>query len=358
MPDMTDTNTITRRENARETTGRFGEQEHTGPEVALALDSVSFDDLDARQADVERASADRARWAKLLRNTEQAANGYAARRGQWNDRDDIIGDTIVDIIGQQKRGTNNLSDDAFVQHATRSVSQRYLDPNVHHTALTARKKYVAWVDEFMQDNGRMPTDAESKAKADEIRLSAEPGRRPSEGFERKMLFKELDAPVGTDGATTHGDLLAARDDASTYALDTSEAAKTLDSLEAENSLSKADVRKNIWNIIAEDAPKVAALSLADDRGHRAAVTDFGGPAAVARAWQNGDTAEDHPANDGLFAPFGELDEHGKEQVTGILVRNSDHAERVWDAAMTAAVDVQKLRALKRREARQAAHQAA
>lgn len=352
MPDMTDTNTI-RRENAREITGRFGEQEHTGPEVTLALDTDPFDSLQAREDASAAAATDRARWAKLLRDSERAANGYAARRGQWQDRDDIVGDTLLDIIGQQKRGTNNLSDEAFVQHATRAVSQRYLDPHVHHTALTARKKYVDWVDQFMQDHGRMPSEAETKAKADEIRLAAEPGRRPAEGFERKTVFKELDAPVGEDGMTTRGDLLAARDTASAFATDESEAANVYESIEKGGSYSKADARKNIWNILAADAPHVAVKTLSDDRAHRAAVSEYGGPAAVARAWQNGDTAEDDPVNAALFAPFGDLDEHSKGQVTDVLLRNSEHADRIWDSAMTAAVDVDKLRAVKRREARRA-----
>lgn len=357
MLDMTQISTIAadRREAARESTGKFGEQVHSTPEVALAtVESIELD-LARREA----AREEREAFAKVLDGVERAANMYATRRGQWNDRDDIVGDTIVDIIGQQKRGTTHITDEAFQQYSTRAVSSRYVDPNVHHTALKARRYFNEKTEEFLQEHGRSMTKAERTELADSIRLSFPAGRRPAIGYETKATVASLDMQIGEDGSTTLGDLIVAEEGGSGYATATTKAAAANDALEDENSSYKAaDARKNIWNLLAEDGPKVAVKSIEDDRAHRALVEQFGGAAAVARAWQEGDTAEDDPVNAALFAPFGALGDKDQERVTDVLVRNSAFAEKIWDSAMTAALDVQKLRTIKRREAREAARQAA
>jgi hypothetical protein len=350
MAGMTDISTIAlaRREDARQTTGRFGEQEHTGPEVELALDD---DDL----APKSEVAAERELWAGILDDVQRAASMYASRRGQWNDRDDIIGDTIVDILGQQKRGTTHINDDAFKQNAVRAVSSRYIDPNAHHTTLKGRRMFNAALDNRMQDLGRDLTTKERSELADEIRLSFPAGRRPSIGFEQKNTAVSLDLQVGEDGSTTLGDLIAAEDRASGYSIDESKAAMAHEAYEKEGgSFKVADARKNIWNLLAENGPQVAVKTIHDDRAHRTAVADFGGAAAAARAWQQGETSEDDPVNVALFAPFGNLSEKQQEEVTDILLRNPGFAEKVWDSAMTAALDATKLRSIKRRENRLAA----
>lgn len=357
MLDMTQISTIAadRREAAREATGQFGEQVHSTPEIALATIESIESDLARREA----ARAERQMFAEVLDGVERAANMYAARRGQWNDRDDIVGDTIVDIIGQQKRGTTHINDEAFKQYSTRAVSSRYMDPNVHHTALKARRIFNEKTEEFLQEHGRNMTRTERTELADSIRLSFPAGRRPTPGFETKEIAISLDMQLGEDGSTTLGDLIAAEEGGSDYATATTKAAAANDALEDENSSFKAaDARKNIWNLLAEEGPKVAVKSLEDDRAHRALVEQFGGAAAVARAWQEGETAEDDPVNDALFAPFGSLNEKQREQVTDVLTRNAAFAEKIWESAMTAALDVQKLRTIKRREARAAARAAA
>lgn len=340
-----------RREDARRHNGEFGEHDHTAPEATLAT-------IDADMQRRAAAAAERQMFREVLDGVEQAANMYAARRGQWNDRDDIVGDTIVDIIGQQRRGTTHINDGAFKQYTTRAVSSRYVDPGVHHTDLKGRRIFNEQRDAFMQEHGRDLTGQERTELADAIRLSFPAGRRPSVGFEQKRVSVSLDLPVSEDSATTLGDRLAADERGSDYATSTSQAAVANDSLEQGGSFKPADARKNIWNILAEDAPKVAVLTIHDDREHRDLVAGFGGAAAVARAWQEGETAEDDAVNTALFAPFGSLDEKQREQVTAVLLRNPAYADQVWDSAMSAALDVQKLRAIKRRESRAAARQSA
>ena len=359
MLGMTQISTIAadRREAARENTGQFGEQNHSNPEINLLTVEELNQRADLHELGMDRtatSAAERAYYADLLEGVEQAANMYAARRGQWNDRDDIVGDTILDILGQQKRGTAHINDAAFKQYSTRAVSSRYMDPEVHHRTLKARGMFKAKTEEFMQENGRVMTRKERQELADSIRMSFPAGQRPVPGFETKTYTTSLDLQVGEDGNTTLGDLIAAEETGSGYATATSAAAAANDALEDEKSSYKAaDARKNIWNLLAEEGPHVAVKSLDDDRELRSRVGAFGGPAAAALAWQQGETAEDDPVNDALFAPFGQLNEKQREQVTDVLVRNSAFAEKIWDSAMTAALDVQKLRTIKRREARAA-----
>ena len=349
-----------RREAARETTGQFGEQTHSAPEATLAL---SIDDIDAANARRDADRIARAESAKMVADVEFAASFYASRRGQWNDRDDIIGDTIVDVVGQQKRGAGHVTKEAFLQAATRAVSSRYVDKGVHHTTLKARGIFHEETELFLQENGRDMTAVERRELADSIRLSFPAGQRPSPGFETKDVAASLDMEVGEDGSTTLGDLIAAEESGSGYATAMTRAAAANDALEDENSSFKAaDARKCIWNLlVAQDGPNVAIKSISDDREHRALVEKFGGPAAVAQAWQQGETAEDDPVNDALFAPFGKasrLTDKDREQITDVLLRNPAYAEKVWDSAMSAALDVQKLRTIKRREARAAVRKAA
>ena len=344
------TTAVARRESARHATGQFGEQEHSAPEAVLATVESIEADLARREAE----AAERQMFTEVLTSVEDAASMYAARRGQWNDRDDIVGDTILDIIGQQKRGTKHINDAAFKQYSTRAVSSRYVDPNAHHTTLKGRRIFNEKAEQLMQELGRHLTPRERAELADRVRLSFPAGNRPIAGFEQKNVAISLDMTVGEDGGTTLGDLIAAEETGSGYATATSKAAAANDALEEGGSYKAADARKNIWNILADGGPQVAVKTISDDREHRALVEKFGGAAAVARAWQEGETAEDDAVNVALFAPFGNLDERAKDQVTGILLRNTGYADKVWDSAMSAALDVQQLRAIKRRESRKAA----
>lgn len=347
---------VDRREEARQPSGLFGHQTHTAPEATL----LTVEDIDAANDRREAERAERQMFAEVLEGVERAADMYASRRGQMNDRNDIVGDTILDIVGQQKRGTTHINDEAFKQYSTRAVSSRYVDPNAHHTTLKARRFFNAESEKFMQEHGREMTTREREELADSIRLAAPPKHRPAIGFEKKQIAISLDLEVGEDGSTTIGDLLPSRGQDSDNATSTSMAAEVNDALEDESSSYKAaDARKNIWNILVQDdGPNVAVKSLKDDRAHRSLVAAAGGAAAVALAWQEGETAEDDPVNDALFAPFGSLSEKEREQVTQVLLRNPAYAEKVWDSAMAAALDVQALRTIKRKEARQAAKAAA
>ena len=334
--------TAARREAARERTGQFGEHVHSAPEVALAL---SVDDIDQ--------ASERGESAELFALARRAGGSAAWWEGPYRNRDDIIGDTIVEILHRRSRGAAHVEKQAS-QIAT-SAAKRLMNAGEHHTSVKGRRLFHEWTEAFIHENGRMPSVQERRAQADRIRLAEPAGQRPTPGFEERRVVDSLD-----DGEDYDGFELAV-ERGSDYATDTSRAAAANDMLEDEDSSFKAaDARKCIWNLLAEDAPQVAVKTIDDDRAHRAAIDAVGGPIAAARAWASGEAAEDDPASVALFAPFGrasKLTEKQREQITDVLLRNPAYAMKVWDSAMSAALDVQRLRTIKRRESRQAAAQA-
>ncbi|SDH34255.1 hypothetical protein [Microbacterium sp. 77mftsu3.1] len=342
------TATDVRREAARKKdTGRFGDHARTAPEVALGST-----DFDAEQARREEAAGNRRREAQFLRAAELAADSFESRNGLSGVRDDIVGDAVVSILDQQARDKRISLDTALAYMKVSQVASQRVGGEGHHTDRAARKKIDAWYDVFLQTEHRDPTQREITEAADRIRLAQPAGQRPTIGYENPVETISLD-----DEQHEHirGSLVADPD--SGFSADRSKAAAAVDALEEGGTFKAADARKNLWNILASDqAPSVAVASLDDDRTHRAHVKQYGGAAASARAWQLGETSENDPVNEALFAPFGALREKEREQVTALLLRNPDYADRIWDSAMTAAVDVAKLRAKKRREARATASQ--
>lgn len=355
--DMTQQSvTAARREAARQRTGQFGEQQHSAPEVALALDSFTFDDLDAAEERRAEAARERAATKAWLDTVKKSASFHAYHRGLGGDRKDIEGDTIVDIL-EQRSPMNS----AYVSKVVKNKTAQYVNPGEHHTSITARRSLHVWTEAFLQENGRWPSPAERAAKAREIRFAMPAGNRASEGFEDRRVVLSLEGLTeGFAGEEESIETLISVVEQSDYAIDTSSAARANDALEDDgSSFRAADARKNIWNLLAGDAaPRIAVKTIGDDRAHRAAIDSIGGPTAAARAWAAGDTSEDDPATSALFAPFGShLTEKDRESVVNVLTRNAEYADKIWDSAMTAALDVQRLRSIKRRESRNAATQA-
>lgn len=348
---MTQIAVAARREAARERTGQFGEQVHSAPEATL----FTVDEIDVAAERRAAAAKDRRFDEKWLKSVKAAAGWQSLRKGQYHNREEIMGDTVVQILDQTARGTGSR-DEALAMYVSRSVATVYATPGEHHTSRKARYDLNDWADRFAQEHGRWPTQAERASKADEIRLSRTAGQRPSVGFEDPVSITSMDDSSNED-VQSYSLSLTPREQ-SGYATDTSRAAAAYDALEDDNSSFKpADARKCVWNLLSENGPQVAVKTIYDDRAHRAAVDAAGGPLAVARTWASGEAAEDDPAIVALFAPFGtRLTEKDREAAVDVLTRNAGYADKVWDSAMTAALDVQALRTIKRREARHAAAQ--
>lgn len=345
-------NTAARREVARHrSTGRFGEQEHSAPELTLGADAEDFDAARARR---EREAYERDDARELLVQISRTAKRFCGRWGKHSDHGDIVGDSLIQVYTTKaNKGMPHMLGGIGI-HIANQVAKGYFEPGLHHTDYAGRKKLKAWTDEFIQEHGRFPTSLEITDQAETIRMSFPAGRRPSIGFEHRTQVESIDEHLDDDGDID--DFEPVTPHRSGFSTDTSAAAAAYDAVE-ESSLKPADARKNIWNLLAADGPKVAVKTLDDDRAHRAAIDTSGGITDVARAWESGDLADDDPASVALFAPFdggaGTLSQAERGKITSTLLSHTGYADKIWDSAMTAAVDIHRLRALKRRESRQA-----
>lgn len=333
--------------------GQFGAQHHSAPEAGLA--TLDPDTIDARIARSEEMQKERDDARTIIRSITEAANVYTNRGGLSHERDDIIGTTIVDVIGQQSRGTSHVTDRPFLWFATRAVTSRMHDGGVHHTTLKGRSDLADAITLSQEQLGRTLTQREIEELAEDVRVSYPVGRRPAKGYHRKDVIFSLDYASAPDGVSPLADVIPDEKFTSDYATSTAKAVEAVEALNDEtSSYSKADARKNAWNLVADktDAPMVAVCSVKDDRQFRALIDEYGGPAEAARQWRSGDAGED--VEEALFAPFGDLDSKQMEKVSDMLVRYSQHADDLWSGAMKAAVDVTALRKTKREEARAAA----
>lgn len=314
--------------------GQFAEKQHSAPEAGLQA---------AQDADVARA----------LELIERSAAKFARRYNYSSEtRQDIVQDTVYDLLNQQKLyGLDEAHQAKLVNVAVRAVAQRYINPNVRHEDLTALNLLKQMVHSREQETGVKMTSAKIRALADEIRLGFPPGRRPGEMFWLENREFSLSMPVG-EGGTVYGDLLPASDVESPFAEDSSALADTVDALSirprdslldrdgnAVERVTPSQVRAEAWNHLSEvtgaptvsrgQIPRVRAASLRAEAAAR-----VGGISGLARAWQNGDTS---PADDAvLFAPFGDLSMKQREAVTDALLRKSEYADDLWDSAVTIA----------------------
>jgi hypothetical protein len=97
-------------------------------------------------------------------------------------------------------------------------------------------------------------------------------------------------------------------------------------------------RRQVWDAMAErfGGPMVQPAAF-DDRhaaAHRKVISAAGGAEAVGRRWMAGTcTAEEAAA---LFAPFGVVDEDGRDRAVGVMLAVPAHADDLWDSAVGAA----------------------
>lgn len=299
--------------------GGFSDKENSAPEGSLAVNT----DVDVRSA---------------LAQIKMHARKYA-RRYRFSDstREEIVQDTVLDLLAQQKRrGTASIDQPALLNAATRAVASRYIDPDAHHNDLTARRLLAKTVELEEAALGRPVTSKELAALADDVRLHAfNPGRRPHEDYYLGKPVYSLDFQVSETSGTTTGDLLVHEEPERPFSIDGSSLADTVDALES-REVSALSVKRNAWNHIAglSKAPHThdGALNKADARSATAfAQAHGGGVAQLARDWQAGDTTE---AQDrALFAAWGDPSMREREHIATALLRKPEYADELWASAV-------------------------
>lgn len=338
-----------RQQEARHDNGRFGEQTHSAPDMELALlDDAAITERIARSEDAQKMRDD----ARKIINTVRTASAHYTTQGLAHERDDIIGETIVDVVGQQSRGTEHVTDQAFLWWATRAVTSRHHDGGVHHTTLKGRAELNRAIQVVEEDLGRQLTQRERNELAEEVRLSYPAGRRPAVGYQNQQKQFSLDYTYGPDGEMPLSEVIADERKPADYTTSMSAAGQAIDDLEnEESSYSRADARKSAWNLIAAktEAPKVAVNSVKDDRAFRKVVDELGGPVETARQWREGEA--DDTVEAALFAPFGDLTSKEMDKVSEVLITYPDFGSKLWDGAMKSATDFAARRHIMRAETR-------
>lgn len=300
----------------RDRVGKWTEKEHTQPEAGLGEPT--------REQEKERYD-----------NVSRFARHYASRFSMDDaTREDIVQTTILDVLGQQRRGTPHTFNPAFLNRATRAVAQRYLDPDVHHTTLTGRRELKAAEDIEQEVLGRSLLPGERDRLADQVRMSFPAGRRPKPGFHIRDTAISLDTPLTSDGSWTLGDTVAAEDN--TYGGAPNAAAATLDALEG-GDISVDDARAAAWTLLAgADAPPTRAGVIRDPAEHLGRVKELGGALAAAEAWQSGNLSPRDTAT--LFWAFDVRTDDDRRAVVEVLARHRNYADDLYASALQSATD--------------------
>ncbi len=297
--------------------GAFTDKTHTAPETTLDQD-----------AEIREA----------LTKIEKHARKYAARyRFDDSTREDIVQDTILDLLAQQKRhGTAKITQPALLNAATRAVASRYIDPEAHHIDLTARvllNETVALEEEAL---GRPVTSRERITLADDLRMKVfNPSHRPHADFHETRRVISLDKIVTGGVDTTLGDLIAIEEVDRPYATDTTDLADYVDGLDLHDSRAMTAAKRDVWNRLA--APNGIPTVTPGTLTRKAAATARGiirnypgGIPQLCRDWETGDSADTD--NTALFAPFGDIGNTERARIVTHLLQQPAYAEDLWTSA--------------------------
>jgi hypothetical protein len=260
----------------------------------------------------------------------QKSGSYFARR-YGVDGDEITQDTIIAYLDtSRRRGEDSpiANVNGYVHSTARSIANAAM-------AGTGRSEVRAAMTEFReltaaqsQQLGRLLTTAESDALANDIRNRQKLRRRAPEGFQRPVHFVDIDNHPEAQSVVAQS-----AESAEFQAGSISEMAERLC-----DSGKKKEARRIAWDALAEisDVPMVTPGSLTELESAKARrlVTEASGAGAAAQEWNQGLS---HPSTrDALFAPFGDLDDNGRDAVAHMLTQHRHFADSLWDAAVTAA----------------------
>lgn len=387
------------RENARDTDGRFGEQDHAradgvdlwaddafdwmagGPdEEALENAEARLEraepeiDEQARRAEEEAARRKAERLAsvgtreqlrrleqddrsaqKFLRNAELAAYGRASMGDlAVTDDDDLAQEAMLDTLRAQK----DASDARDLATVPRSYMRRIVNARAMRTFTSVSSRDIRGNAELSRrqkaleaELGRGLGDRERDRLAEQVRMSFPPKERPSEGFHISRVAGRLDAPVGgDDDSASKAAMLAAPDD--TYAA--VDADPEQDRMEALlERLRQVRAKRNHLRTVDYPWQIGAATASARDQWRhpipQPVVRSVGRSAAAAtttRISARGGAAEcakawldgDETVGPDLFRPFGDLDRDGQDAVADFLLEQRDeHGDAHANAAFASAL---------------------
>lgn len=264
----------------------------------------------------------------------------SARRESWRfslDADEVAGDALAKIYAARGKLPTIRNPDAYISKVVHNAALTTLATRRAGAALSgqetkAYREYWLTCSQMEQRMSRHLTTYEEDAVANKLREQY--NRRIGKNFHRR-LAPVLGVPVkeSADNYMYH----ERRTFAPGSLADRVERIADND-VRQHNIAAQLEARALVWDALAEGyaAPPVARASLAHQvvTDLRKQVSQAGGAMQVADGYAAG-VVDDETAC-ALFAPFGEIDEEGRQGVVDMLRRYHDYADELWDAAAAAA----------------------
>lgn len=262
------------------------------------------------------------------------AGQYSRGRGLHAplDLDDVAQEAVVSVAVSIRNGrvpafTNGLLVTA-VRHAI--AKEHGVRAGYRQEDYRALRKLERAEDDFIQEQGRMPSARERAAMAVSIRDQWEDKRhRPTPDFDRGLpVMESIDA--GGPAAEEAGRIPDEQIDAPDHGV----MGHYLSALE-QNRVSKAEVKAHAWDALAEQigVPGVVPVGPSRIRSSNTAVLAEGGPARVAERLLDG---EDTPGTRGMLALFGNVDTATRFEIAKFFTDRASSAHRYWELARAGA----------------------
>ena len=269
---------------------------------------------------------------------------YAHRYGV--EEAEVIGATALAFYEQRARraaaGKVPIKEGAYLNTLARNIALQAIGADRSYVR-QAFRSYQQRCAESVQELGRELSQHEEDDIAAAIIAAQEPRRRAPADFHRRTRTVSLDTP-NTSRPSQHGptiaeslfgsDELAERtDEPERHLGELGERAAQL--VEMGN---RAAAKRFAWDALAElsGAPRVQPSAVTERHAARArqVINEAGGALAVARSYDRG--LAEPPATTALFAPFGAIDDDGRDAVVATIRARPHLANELWDLALRSA----------------------
>lgn len=344
------------RESARATDGKFGFQQHEEPALCLTPEQLRegvdltgltaaeklkvFTQNDDLRGYFEFLNRSAGNWAYRLRLRERSISVT---------EEDMAQEGVLEVLEKLEKvnNTNEIQDihgltSRMIQHKTiRNTSENY-----NQYDRQARIILENQMNDFRNLHGRGMSQREYNEAVHRIREDwPDQKHRPSKNWatpdfgSHDLNIVRLDSPAGDEDSSPKHEHVTALSMGATQ--DTKAVTDALTFWDEGGNGNKAKARRLMWNMTAElseneaSIPKVqeGCISKRQADANRLAInTHEGGVNAAINDWEQ---AEDNPAVDALFAPFGDLDMAQQQAViTHLKSRgNDDQPEILWRSAI-------------------------
>lgn len=254
--------------------------------------------------------------AEVFTTARRQISNYASKWGlSGSDRDEALGDLLLDLAAKQHNG--KAISGALINVSARAVASRYVNgPHIRHEDAKAMTMLKTDTDAFRELYGRAPSAHEVDGMAAHIRENwHDRNHRPSDRFHRRIedtRAVSLDRSVFDDGSATLGDTLEDNAPEPLQQVDFDQVTPV--------QLDQAFTRARI--------PATAELLPESAQRLRAQVAE---PARELARFRTGDIYDPR-----VFGPWGNPDAAERTKIADRIIATGDLADRMWSVAVARA----------------------